>query len=348
MPTRVAKYHFSIFEYNSKTNNSAATKAVLDCSRLFSEKGYADHMLTFNNNSERGIKFYISVLKGVLSFLLGVKHRALVGTQYPMLNNVFKYFIIAARSKNIKFFCVIHDIESLRLGGKERSAVATELKNLNYYSSIIVHNNKMKQWLSMNGVTTKMVALQLFDYIFEMVPQKSNAAFSNSIAYAGNLGKSKFVNSLDMISNWKFNLYGPNYTPSDTKTNTTWHGEFSPAQIVNELHGDFGLVWDGDDIDKMDDVLGNYLKYNNPHKLSLYIAAGLPVIVPTTAAIADFVNQHKIGLLVNRLNDLQSIDVNLDDYQAMKMNVARLQKKVARGEYFLTALEKVEDQLISV
>lgn len=346
MPTQVAKYHFSIFEYNNATNNSAATKAVLDCGALFTKKGYADKMLTFNNNSKRGFKFYLSVLAGVFKFLLSVKQGSLVGVQYPMLNNVFKYFISAAQLKGIKFFCVIHDIESLRLGGKDKAAVAIELGNLNYYSSIIVHNNKMKQWLSVNGVTSKMVSLQLFDYLTDANLHKHNAPFSNSIVYAGNLGKSKFVNLLGSITKWKFNLYGPNYAPAGVIDNVNWHGQFSPSEIVNEIQGDFGLVWDGDNIDKMDDVLGNYLKYNNPHKLSLYIAAGLPVIVPAAAAIADFVNLHQIGLTVNSLVDLENVSVNEEAYKTMKANVTRLQGKVAKGEYFLAALEKVEDQLI--
>ena len=346
MPAPVAKYHFSIFEYNGATNNSAATKAVMDCSKLFSQKGYADKMLTFHNNSKRGIRFYSSVLMGVIKFLFSVKRGALVGVQYPMLNNVFKYFIVASRIKKIKFFCVVHDIESLRLGGKDTTAVATELSNLNYYSSIIVHNNKMKQWLSRNGVTSKMVSLKLFDYIIDKLPERKNAIFSNSIVYAGNLGKSRFVNFLGAIPNWRFNLYGPNYAISGKESNVSWNGEFSPEQIVYELQGDFGLVWDGDSIDRMDDVLGNYLKYNNPHKLSLYIAAGLPVIVPAGAAIADFVSANKIGLLVKSLNDLKNIVFTTEEYQAMKANIGRLQLKVAKGDHFLAALEIVEEQLI--
>ena len=100
MPKPVAKYQFSIFEYNDQTLNSAATKAVKDCGTLFKQSGYQDYVLTFHNNSIRGFKFYTSAFKGICKFLFKAKPGALVGIQYPMLNNAFKYFIMLGRIKN--------------------------------------------------------------------------------------------------------------------------------------------------------------------------------------------------------------------------------------------------------
>jgi hypothetical protein len=346
--SNLAKYQFSIFEYNTTTNNSAATKAVLDCSELFTQNGYQNHMLTFNNNSRRGFKFYLTVFAGITKFLLKIRKGALVGVQYPMLNKVFKYFIIAARVKKVRFFCIIHDIESLRLGAKDAAAVKAELNNLNYYHAIIVHNNSMRQWMQQNGTTVPMIPLGIFDYLTDYTPQPSGHPFAKTIVYAGNLGKSKFVNSLNQIANWNFNLYGPNYQEEQQAAGkVNWRGVYSPSQIVEELKGDFGLIWDGDFIDKIDDVLGNYLKFNNPHKFSLYLAAGLPVIAPDTAAIATFIKLHHIGFTVNSLFDLQNIVLSDDEYQLMKNNVHHLQNKISRGGYFLEATKLVEQQLIT-
>jgi hypothetical protein len=342
-----AKYQFSIFEYNKSTNNSAATKAVMDCSVLFTQKGYQNRMITFNNNSKRGFNFYLSAFSGLCKFLLTIKRGSLVGIQYPMLNNVFKYFIIAARIKKIKFFCIVHDIESLRLGAKDEAAVAKECANLNFYNGIIVHNHLMQRWLASHGVKTQMLALEMFDYLVKTLPEQPAATFAKSVVYAGNLSKSKFVYLLKHLPSWKFNLYGPNYIETEQAANTYWNGVFSPSEVVYKLQGDFGLIWDGDRIDGMDDILGNYLNYNNPHKFSLYVAAGLPVIAPAGAAIAAIIERYQIGILVNSLYDLQQIDIDLSEYNAMKNNVRQLQEKVTQGYFFSTALDAVEKQILS-
>jgi len=347
MPAPIAKYQFSIFEYNDQTNNSAATKAVKDCSVIFKQSGYQDHVLTFNNNSVRNFKFYASALKGICRFLWLARRGALVGIQYPMLNNVFKYFILLGQLKNIRFFCIVHDVESLRLGGKDKAAVKREAANFNFYDLLIVHNNSMKQWLIDSGVTTKMVPLGIFDYLADKPGKKQTIKeFKKTIVYAGNLAKSKFVYLLNEVDQWNFNIYGPNYQQANTSKNVQWQGVFSPEQIVTELQGDFGLIWDGDKINECDEVLGNYLKFNNPHKFSLYLAAGLPVIAPADSAIADIIKQHEVGILINNLFDLQTVQISAEDYKKMHANTAKLQAKVIKGDYFSTALQTVEKQLL--
>lgn len=61
-----------------------------------------------------------------------------------------------------------------------------------------------------------------------------------------------------------------------------WHGSFKPEESPEHLQG----VWDGDSVDTCAGNTGAYLRYNNPHKTSLYLACGMPVIVWKEAAIA--------------------------------------------------------------
>ncbi|UXZ08780.1 hypothetical protein F1B95_08005 [Clostridium perfringens] len=53
----------------------------------------------------------------------------------------------------------------------------------------------------------------------------------------------------------------------------------SPKEIVEKIEGDFGLIWDGTSINICDGSFGEYTKFNTPHKLSMYIASEIPVIV---------------------------------------------------------------------
>jgi hypothetical protein len=337
------KYQFCI-RFNNVDANSAASKAVLDCNKIFSAHGYSDYTFTVGDNSRKP-NYYFHLAKELFLFFLAVKRNSLVGIQYPLLsiNNVFKYFIAVARFKKVRFFCVVHDIESLRAGGKSLQEIKKEVANLSCYDAIIVHNNFMIKWLRMQGLTKKMVPLDLFDYLTED-RDISGAYLSNQIVYAGNLSKSTFIYKLPAVRNKKFVVFGPNFRMDQLNgsSNVSWGGEFSPSQIPRELVGGFGLIWDGISIDKCDEALGNYLKYNNPHKLSLYIAAGLPVIVPDDAAIAMLVKQLQIGILIGKLQDIDKIDIGESAYQEMKKNVLVLRQKVIKGAFFSSAIQKVE------
>lgn len=121
-----------------------------------------------------------------------------------------------------------------------------------------------------------------------------------------------------------------------------WHGSFKPEDLPSELKGDFGLVWDGTSAETCAGNTGEYLKYNNPHKTSLYLASGMPVIVWRQAAIADFVLENGVGIAVDSLYGLDHVIANISDeeYRTMCENVNRIGEKLRSGYYFMNALEK--------
>ena len=53
--------------------------------------------------------------------------------------------------------------------------------------------------------------------------------------------------------------------------NCTYKGKFSPENI-SFIEGNWGLVWDGDQLETCHGKLGEYLRINSSHKISLYIA----------------------------------------------------------------------------
>lgn len=55
-------------------------------------------------------------------------------------------------------------------------------------------------------------------------------------------------------------------------------GSYMPEELPEKLEAKYGLVWDGLEITSCEGTFGQYLKYNNPHKFSLYMAAGIAVI----------------------------------------------------------------------
>ena len=49
---------------------------------------------------------------------------------------------------------------------------------------------------------------------------------------------------------------------------------------------------------------GEYLRINNPHKTSLYLASGIPVIIWSKAALAEFIEKNKCGITVDSLYEI--------------------------------------------
>jgi hypothetical protein len=205
----------------------------------------------------------------------------------------------------------------------------------------------MINWLKANGLTTKVISLELFDYLsndFAIISQGNKA-----IVFAGNLIKSNFIYSLYHLKNVPFNVYGPNFSEEKNAVNSKvyWQGEYGSQEIVKQLNGEFGLIWDGNYIEKCDEILGNYLKYNNPHKFSLYIAAGLPVIAPADSAIGHYIKRHNIGLLINNLYDLDNLTVDKTLYTTLKANVVKIRQRVINGLYFTDAINLAESSIFN-
>jgi hypothetical protein len=89
------------------------------------------------------------------------------------------------------------------------------------------------------------------------------------------------------------------------------------------------------------------MRYNNPFKFSLYLAAGLPVIAPSTAAIAYTIKEQNIGFLINNLEDLNNVSISDEEYGIMKENVKALQKDIVAGNYLKKAVLKLEQSIVA-
>ena len=119
-------------------------------------------------------------------------------------------------------------------------------------------------------------------------------------------------------------------------------------QALQKLNQSFGLVWDGDSIETCSNRFGEYLKINNPHKLSLYIAAGLPIIIWSGAAEAAFVRENNLGIIVDSLHDMENqlLEMSNSQYDKYVRSVEDISRKI-RGGYFMSraidsALSKIK------
>ena len=261
-----------------------------------------------------------------------------VFVQYPAVDfRILPSFLKHINSKQTTV-ALIHDLRSIQGSGEDEGV--EEIPLLNKFEYIIAHNQHMADYLKKKGCTSHIITLELFDYIHNVSLPIQEPVGDGSIAFAGNLVKSTFIDELSQVKNVTFTLYGNKGDKNiNGIENVEYKGSLPSDEIVYKLEGDYGLVWDGDSVQTCSGKHGEYLRYNNPHKLSLYIAAGKPVITWKQAAIADFVIRHNIGIVVESLIELENMNLS-SRYSYMRANVLELKKKVSRGHFLTTAISE--------
>ena len=151
------------------------------------------------------------------------------------------------------------------------------------------------------------------------------------------------------VSSIRLDLYGIHFQEDafHGKENVRYNGAFHPDELPGKLEGSFGLVWDGPVSTTCAGNTGEYLKYNNPHKTSLYLAANLPVIIWEQAALASFVKEHGLGITVGSLSQIDAAvrSLSREEYDRMAKNAHAMGEKIRSGYFFRTAAEMAIDGL---
>ena len=272
--------------------------------------------------------------------------------------NLYK-IIIKYKEKGIRFVAIIHDLDSLRFDEKSKKTFRykrvckEDSQLLNSMNYVIVHNTSMKKELVKKGIKEEnIIVLQLFDYLIdnkiaEFIDCNHNNEYKKTVIIAGNLSpyKAKYLKDINRV-NVKFNLYGAGFEDSMRGNNIEYYGKFKPDELIEHLKGDFGLIWDGETIDTCSGSFGNYLRYNNPHKASLYLTAGIPIIVWKESALKEFVENNNVGISVDSLYDIKKVldNISNEQYEEMKENALKISKKTRQGLYLKQSINSILDK----
>ena len=333
------------FSEKNFRGNHAGTKARNDAEmilRQFGAKPINAHALELRNDVYENIYSNIKNRLGYIRFYIDtlfVRNQTII-VQYPMLAFDIQFDYIQKLSKYNRVIFLVHDIQSLRRDSHH--GLQDEIRMLNLATGLIVHNRFMEDKLKQIGVCVNTYyRLECFDYLFDN--KTNNPVEDNVIVFAGNLDKSEFIPMMCTENpTLQFSFYGPGWR-FDSR-NATHHGSFLPDEIPGKVEGRFGLVWDGKTVFGCTGALGEYTRINNPHKLSLYIAAGLPIIAWNDAAIAEFIQKYNIGITVKELTYIQDAvnGITEEQYKTMRENVLRIQKSVTTGVFLQRVLNEIE------
>ena len=350
------KYYLKDSFLHNAHEKNAGSKARNDVEAILISEGYEGLELKVENwykmNFFKAQQHKYRATKSVFD-QLGAGDELVI--QFPIIHHTFfiSQLIKQAQKRGAKFYLLIHDIETLRhAAGSEvkfRHKVRNyfqEKKALMSVDGIIVHNDILKKVLVGQGVPAdKMVSLEIFDYLIPNFAEKPNLQKDQPIIVAGNLNPAKSGYLYNLPDQPAYNLYGVGYDESRALKNTSYFGSFMPDDLPAALEGSFGLVWDGDSSETCQGSYGNYLRFNNSHKASLYLASGFPVVVWKESALAHFILEKSCGIAVASLHDLEAALENLTEkeYADLSENARRIGKDLREGYYLRSALKKLND-----
>ena len=350
------KYYLKDSFLHNEHEKNAGSKARNDVETILISEGYEGLELKVENwykmNFFKAQQHKYRATKSVFD-QLGAGDELVI--QFPIIHHTFfiSRLIKQAQKRGAKFYLLIHDVETLRhAAGSEvkfRHKVRNyfqEKKALMSVDGIIVHNDIMKKVLVSQGVPAdKMVSLEIFDYLIPNFEEKTAPQKDQPIIVAGNLNPTKSGYLYNLPEQPAYNLYGVGYDESRALKNTSYFGSFMPDNLPTALEGSFGLVWDGDSSETCQGSYGNYLRFNNSHKASLYLASGFPDVVWKESALAHFILEKSCGIAVASLHDLEAALENLTEkeYADLSENARRIGKDLREGYYLRSALKKLND-----
>ena len=268
--------------------------------------------------------------------------------QYPPLeNSIFLAgYLKFINRKGLKIILLVHDAWIVHDNHtyKSRILAAQERKILRASQYIIVHNPAMGLRFEKEGIVKeKLIELDIFDYMISKSSlqnlNETQHQRTQPIIIACNLSKWKAAYLSELPDDCEFNLYGIGFDKSE-KLNIHYQGSFVPDDLPKEMWGSFGLVWDGDSAMTCSGKTGEYLRFNNPHKTSLYLACGIPVIIWDQAAMADFIWKNQCGMTVKSLDEISEKikQMTAEEYEALKRNAKVIGARLREGYYLKKAL----------
>lgn len=348
---------------NTGNRNTAGSKAPSDIAELCLQLGYQSFVMPSLHFLDNRKMLYAEEIVKLPEFWWNIYKRVsnkdILIYQHPTMGKPIaaKFIKGILENKHCKLVTVIHDLELLRGGIKGIIDVNTKQTNkfekyiLKHSSIIIAHNYKMKEYLVSIGMDeNKIVELEIFDYLHGT--NRKNYIFTEkpSISIAGTLSPQKcgYIYNISSLQNDEItiNLYGKGFVEHGNDK-LKYHGILKPEELGEKMIGEYGLVWDGPSSRTCEGNTGTYLMYNNPHKASLYLSSGIPVITWAKAAISKYVLDNNVGISVDSLDDLQSIlmDISEERYREMVNNTREVSLKISSGYYFTKAIKVSVEKL---
>lgn len=233
---------------------------------------------------------------------------------------------------------LVHDFEPLMT--ERWWEMRQEIAELyNQAEVLIVPSHALKEFLLANGIrkNMKFVIQEIWDYPTD-IHFTRDSEFKKEIHFSGNPKGFVFPNQWDYDIPLK--VYSYEICTGQNAQNMGW---MNPSELLLELaKGGFGLVWYGNE------DWHQYMRYNNSTKLSTYLAAGIPVIVPRGISNQYLIEGNHLGLAVESLEEAVEKVKNMaeEEYQEYAQHVAKFAILLRDGYFTKRFLAETVHQMI--
>lgn len=290
---------------------STATIAQNAVQKIASQLGFRELGIYFYHASAETVEERSRRLDGILA---SVSMGDVVIFQTPTWNGIEfeREFLAKLKALHVKIVIFVHDVIPLMF--KQNAFLLDDYISLyNMADSIILPSAVMRKRLVQNGLTVNNVLFQeMWDHPHDL--HLYNPTFKKSIYFAGNLSRFR---ELQTWSGTVPLIIFSNEDQFPTSEQVHIAGWKTDEEMLLELSkGGFGLVWS---THQNEDQNLDYYSMNLSYKLSTYLAAGIPVIIPSTLSNSAFIVEQGLGLVADSLEEVNALVEQLSEETYIEM-----------------------------
>lgn len=231
-------------------------------------------------------------LDGIIA---GINAGDVVICQIPTGNGLEFERVLIRRIKDYRGRIVmfVHNMEAI-MEENLKGTLQDTIRMYNEAEVLIVPSYRMKQFLLTQGIRRgmKFVVQEIQDYMTQLGFLDSGK-LKREFHFAGNPDRFPFLNEWDYEV--PLNVYSDQECIGKHVQRMGW---MPSNHLLLELsRGGFGLVWYGNEYGHC------YLSMNSSLKLSAYLAAGIPVIVPRGLSNQCMIEENHLGIAVDTLDE---------------------------------------------
>lgn len=257
--------------------------------------------------------------------IAGIRGGDIVICQFPTWNGLdFERALVRhIKAYHGRIVIFVHDLEAM-MSENRRNTIPDTVGLYNEAEVLIVPSYGMKLFLLQNGVQPGMrfIVQEIWDYTTRFYSLELSK-LKKEIHFAGRPSRFLFPNT------WNYDVPLKVYSDQECSGNYVEKmGWMSSDCLLLELSkGGFGLVWYGDE------TWHQYMSLNNSLKLSAYLAAGIPVIIPRGISNQCMIEENHLGIVADTLDyAIQAVkNMTGQEYQQYTEAVAQFAPLLREG-----------------